>query len=64
MKTIKVHGINISVGDVVNTTNGRAELVLIGSKFTRWNLIEQKDIRFPFGRPTIVEDNNLNKFII
>ena len=59
-----VHNRQIKVGDVVNTTEGRAKLTHVGRQaFSCWDLIDQTD-RFVFGRPINIEDNNLNKFIL
>ena len=59
-----VHNRQIKVGDVVNTTEGRAKLTHVGRQaFSCWDLIDQTD-RFVFGRPINIEDNNLDKFIL
>lgn len=64
MKEIKVNGKTIKVNEIVNTVEGRARLDYIGRQaFTSWTLIDQTD-RFIFGRPIIVEDNDLHKFIL
>ena len=61
---IVVHNRQIKVGDVVNTTEGRAKLTHVGRQaFSCWDLIDQTD-RFVFGRPINIEDNNLDKFIL
>lgn len=61
---IKVNNKTIKIGDIVNTTEGRARLDYIGRQsFTSWTLIDQTDI-FMFGRPITVEDNDLSRFIL
>ena len=61
---IVVHNRQIKVGDVVNTTEGRAKLTHVGRQaFSCWDLIDQTEV-FVFGRPINIEDNNLNKFIL
>ena len=59
-----VHNRQIKVGDVVNTTEGRAKLTHVGRQaFSCWDLIDQTEV-FVFGRPINIEDNNLAKFIL
>lgn len=61
---IKVNNKTIKIGDIVNTTEGRARLDYIGRQsFTSWTLIDQTDI-FMFGRPINIEDNDLSRFIL
>ena len=61
---IVVHNRQIKVGDVVNTTEGRAKLTHVGRQaFSCWDLIDQTEV-FVFGRPITIEDNNLDKFIL
>ena len=61
---IVVHNRQIKVGDVVNTTEGRAKLTHVGRQaFSCWDLIDQIEV-FVFGRPITIEDNNLDKFIL
>ena len=59
-----VHNRQIKIGDVVNTTEGRAKLIYAGRQaFSCWDLIDQTDV-FVFGRPVNIEDNDLDKFIL
>lgn len=59
-----VHNRQIKVGDVVNTTEGRAKLTHVGRQaFSCWDLIDQTEV-FVFGRPINIEDNDLDKFIL
>lgn len=61
---IEVNNKTIKIGDIVNTTEGRARLDYIGRQsFTSWTLIDQTDI-FMFGRPINIEDNDLSRFIL
>ena len=61
---IVVHNRQIKVGDVVNTTEGRAKLTHVGRQaFSCWDLIDQTEV-FVFGRPVNIEDNDLDKFIL
>ena len=61
---IVVHNRQIKVGDVVNTTEGRAKLTHVGRQaFSCWDLIDQTEL-FVFGRPINIEDNDLDKFIL
>lgn len=62
-KSITVREKNISVGDIISSIEGRARLVLVGSNFTSWNLIDKTD-QYPFGHPRIVEDNWLDSFVL
>lgn len=65
MKEIRVNNKTIRIGDIVSTTEGKARLDYIGKhSFTCWTLLDQKSNMFPSGRKIIVEDNNLNDFII
>ena len=49
-----VHNKQIKIGDVVNTTEGRAKLTYVGRQaFSCWDLIDQT-----------IEDNDLDKFIL
>ena len=64
IKEITVKNKKIRIGDIVETTEGKAKLDYISRKtFTRWTLIEQTEV-FIFGKPIIVEDNNLDSFIL
>ena len=61
---IEVHNKQIKIGDIVNTTEGRAKLIYAGRQaFSCWDLIDQTEV-FVFGRPITIEDNNLDKFIL
>lgn len=61
---LQVNNRQIKIGDVVNTTMGRARLDYIGRQsFSNWTLIDQRE-KFCFGRPITVEDNDLNSFIL
>ena len=63
-KEIKVHNTILHEGDIVNTVEGCARLEYIGRQsFTNWTLLDQKSSMFPFGRPTTIEDNYLDKFV-
>lgn len=64
MKSITVKGKTITIKDVVMSQYGRARLDYIGRQsFTSWTLIDDTK-HFIFGRPIIVEDNHLDKFIL
>ena len=61
---IEVHNKQIKIGDIVNTTEGRAKLIYAGRQaFSCWDLIDQTEI-FVFGRLINIEDNDLDKFIL
>ena len=61
---IEVHNKQVKIGDIVNTTEGRAKLIYAGRQaFSCWDLIDQTEV-FVFGRPITIEDNNLDKFIL
>ena len=61
---IEVHNKQIKIGDIVNTTEGRAKLTYAGRQaFSCWDLIDQTEV-FVFGRPVNIEDNDLDKFIL
>ena len=61
---IEIHNKQVKIGDIVNTIEGRAKLTYVGRQaFSCWDLIDQTDV-FVFGRPTTIEDNNLDKFIL
>ena len=61
---IEVHNKQVKIGDIVNTTEGRAKLIYAGRQaFSCWDLIHQTEV-FVFGRPITIEDNNLDKFIL
>ena len=61
---IEVHNKQVKIGDIVNTTEGRAKLIYAGRQaFSCWDLIDQTEI-FVFGRPINIEDNDLDKFIL
>ena len=61
---IEVHNKQVKIGDIVNTTEGRAKLTYVGRQaFSCWDLIDQTEI-FVFGRLINIEDNDLDKFIL
>lgn len=61
---IEIHNKQVKIGDIVNTIEGRAKLTYVGRQaFSCWDLIDQTDV-FVFGKPTTIEDNNLDKFIL
>ena len=61
---IEVHNKQIKIGDIVNTTEGRAKLTYVGRQaFSCWDLIDQTEV-FVFFFFFTIEDNNLDKFIL